>query len=111
MFNSFSFSYIRKQRDASRLLYRQSQRPLMFGARACYAAGENLPSFRNKPAKRIRFIIVDLHFLGAEFADFFLKKNFTALSSPAGTVIAVPFIHLHILILPGRTFIIKIFII
>jgi hypothetical protein len=111
MFNSFLLCYIRKQRDAPRLFYCQSQRSLVFGASACYAARKNLPSFRNKPAKRIIFFIVDFHFLGAEFANLFLEKNFASFSASAGTVIAVPVIHLHIPILPGKVFVIKIFVI
>jgi hypothetical protein len=89
------FRNIRKKRDASRLFNRQSQRSLVFRACARYAAGKNLPSLGDKPAKRIRFLIIYLHLLGAEFTDFLFEKNFAAFSAP-GALISVAVVHLHI---------------
>jgi hypothetical protein len=91
-----SFRYKGKQGYDPRPFDSRRQRPLMLCAGSGNTPGQYLPPLGNKTAQRIRVFVIDLEFLNAKFAYFFLgEKNLRAFP-PAHPVIAVTSVCLGI---------------
>jgi hypothetical protein len=65
----------------------------MLRAGAGKTPGMYLAPVSNKAAEGIRVFIIDLEFLGAEFANFFLKENFSF--TPAKTFLALAVVRIR----------------
>jgi hypothetical protein len=71
----------------------------VFRAGAGNAPGKYLAPVGDKTAEGIRILVVDLEFLGTEFADFLLKENLP-LAAPAKTILAVTTLAVRIPVTP-----------
>jgi hypothetical protein len=76
-----------KNRNYACALYRESQGTLMLCAGTGNPARKNFAALGRKTAETVRILIVDLEFLRAEFAHFFLEVNLSLTST--ATVVAV----------------------